>query len=53
MQSVECARIAGALARWRAVALMMPSLQGQIDVGEFVYDRHVPTLRATIYGLKS
>ena len=28
-------------ARWRAVALMMPFLQGQIDVGEFVYDRDV------------
>jgi hypothetical protein len=40
-------------ARWRAVALMMPFLQGQIDVGEFVYDRDVPAMRATIYGLKS
>jgi hypothetical protein len=40
-------------ARWRAVALMMPFLQGQIDVGEFVYDRELPAMRATIYGLKS
>jgi hypothetical protein len=34
-------------ARWRAVALMMPFLQGQIDVGEFVYDRDVPAMRST------
>jgi hypothetical protein len=39
--------------RWRAVALMMPFLQGQIDVGEVVYDSALPALRATIYGLKS
>lgn len=40
-------------ARWRAVGLMMPFLQGQIDVGEFVYDSALPAMRATVYGLKS
>jgi hypothetical protein len=32
---------------------MMPFLQGQIDVGEFVYDGSLSAMRATVYGLKS
>lgn len=40
-------------ARWRATGLMMPFLQGQLDVGEFVYDSTVPAMRASIYGLES
>jgi hypothetical protein len=39
--------------RWRAVGLMMPFQQGQLDVGEFVYDGTLPAMRATIYGLES
>ncbi len=39
--------------RWRAVGLMMPFLQGQIDVGEFVYDGTLRAMRATVYGLES
>ncbi len=39
--------------RWHAVGLMKPFLQGQIDVGEFVYDGTLPAMRATIYGLES
>jgi hypothetical protein len=39
--------------RWRAVSLMMPFLQGQLDVGEFVYDAALPAMRATVYGLKT
>jgi hypothetical protein len=39
--------------RWRAVGLMMPFLQGQIDVGEFVYDASIPAMRASVYGLES
>src|ERR1700692_3460446 len=35
--------------RWRAVALMSPFLQGQLDVGEFVYDGALPAMRATVY----
>ena len=38
--------------RWRAVGLMMPFLQGQLDVGEFVYDATLGVMRATVYGLK-
>lgn len=40
-------------ARWRAVGLMMPFLQGQLDIGEFVYDGALPALRASVYGLES
>src|SRR5687767_126435 len=40
-------------ARWRAVALMMPFHEGQLDVGEFVYDGSLPAMRATVYGLES
>ena len=40
-------------ARWRAVGLMMPFLQGQLDVGEFVYDAAIPAMRASVYGLES
>jgi hypothetical protein len=40
-------------ARWRAVALMMPFVRQQLDVGEFVYDASVPAMRATLYGLES
>jgi hypothetical protein len=40
-------------ARWRAVGLMLPFLQGQIDVAEFVYDGALPAMRATVDGLKS
>jgi hypothetical protein len=39
--------------RWRAVGLMLPLMQGQIDVGEFVYDGALPAMRATVYGLES
>src|SRR5271156_6225165 len=39
--------------RWRAVSLMMPFLDGQLDVGEFIYDSALPALRATVYGLQS
>jgi hypothetical protein len=39
--------------RWRAVGLMLPFLQGQLDVGEFVYDAALPAMRATVYGLES
>jgi len=39
--------------RWRAVGLMMPFQQGQLDVGEFEYDGTLPAMRATVYGLKS
>jgi hypothetical protein len=41
-------------ARWRTVGLMMPFLlEGQLDVGEFVYDATIPAMRATVYGLES
>ena len=39
--------------RWHAVGLMMPFLNGQLDVGEFVYDGALRAMRATIYGLES
>jgi hypothetical protein len=39
--------------RWRAVGLMLPFLQGEIDVAELVYDSTLPAMRATVYGLKS
>lgn len=39
--------------RWRAVGLMMPFVQDQLDVGEFVYDRALPAMRATVYGVES
>lgn len=39
--------------RWRAVAVMQPFLEGQIDVGEFVYDATVPAMRASVYGLET
>jgi hypothetical protein len=39
--------------RWRAVGLLMPFKQGQLDVGEFVYDGTIPAMRATVYGLES
>jgi hypothetical protein len=39
--------------RWRAVALMMPFVRQQIDVGEFIYDGSLPAMRATLYGPKS
>jgi hypothetical protein len=39
--------------RWRAVGLMMPLLDGELDVGEFVYDSTLPAMRATVYGLES
>lgn len=32
---------------------MMPFLQSQLDVGDFVYDGTLPALRATVYGLES
>jgi hypothetical protein len=40
-------------ARWRAVALMMPFHEGQLDIGEFVYDGSLPAMRASVYGLES
>jgi hypothetical protein len=39
--------------RWRAVGLLMPFEQGQLDVGEFVFDAALPAMRATVYGLES
>jgi hypothetical protein len=39
--------------RWRAATVMMPLLEGQIDVGDFVYDGTLPAMRATVYGLQS
>lgn len=39
--------------RWRAVALMLPFVRQQLDVGEFVYDGALPAMRATLYGLES
>jgi hypothetical protein len=39
--------------RWRAVGLLMPFLEGQLSVGEFVYDSTVPAMRASVYGLES
>lgn len=39
--------------RWHAVALMLPFSQGQLDVGEFVYDGTLRAMRATVYGLES
>jgi hypothetical protein len=39
--------------RWRAVALMMPFVRQQLDIGEFVYDGSLPAMRATIYGAES
>lgn len=32
---------------------MLPFLQGQIDIGEFVYDGALPAMRTTVYGLES
>src|ERR1700688_2390675 len=43
----------GLPARWRAVALMMPFVRQQLDIGEFVYDASLPAMRARIYGLES
>ena len=39
--------------RWHAVALMAPFEDGQLDVGEFVYDAGVPAMRATVSGVES
>jgi hypothetical protein len=39
--------------RWRAVGLLMPLVQGQLDVGEFEYDGALPAFRASVYGLES
>src|SRR4051812_43356931 len=39
--------------RWRAVALMMPFVRQQVDIGEFVYDGSLPAMRATVYGAES
>jgi hypothetical protein len=39
--------------RWRAVGLMMPFAQGQLDVGEFEYDGELQSMRATVYGVES
>ncbi|MFN3659218.1 MAG: hypothetical protein ACK4UO_18380 [Pseudolabrys sp.] len=39
--------------KWRAVALLLPLVRAQLDVGEFTYDGTVPALRATVYGLES
>ena len=39
--------------RWRAVGLLMPLVEGQLDVGEFEYDDALPAMRATVYGLES
>jgi hypothetical protein len=39
--------------RWHAVALMAPFEDGQLDVGEFVYDAALPAMRATVSGVES
>jgi hypothetical protein len=39
--------------QWRAVGLMMPFEQAQLDVGEFVFDGLIPAMRASVYGLES
>ena len=39
--------------RWRAVGLMLPFTEGQLDIGEFVYEGTLPAMRATLYGLES
>lgn len=39
--------------RWRAVGLMSPLLEDQLDVGEFIYDSSVQAMRATVYGVES
>ncbi|MEX2128220.1 MAG: hypothetical protein WD871_08255 [Xanthobacteraceae bacterium] len=39
--------------RWRAVGLMAPFTDGQLDVGEFVFDGSLRAMRATVYGLES
>lgn len=39
--------------RWRAVGLLMPLVEGQLDVGEFEYDGALPAFRASVYGLES
>jgi hypothetical protein len=39
--------------RWRAVALMTPFENEQLDVGEFIYDASLPAMRATVTGLES
>jgi len=39
--------------RWHAVSLMAPFDDGQLDVGDFVYDGTIPALRASIYGAES
>ena len=39
--------------RWHAVALMAPFDDGQLDVGEFVYDAALPAMRATVSGVES
>src|SRR5262245_13503018 len=40
-------------AKWHAVAVMMPFLDGQVDVAELTYDATVPAMRATVYGMES
>jgi hypothetical protein len=39
--------------RWQAVGLMMPFEQGQVDIGKLGFDRALPAMRATVYGLES
>jgi len=39
--------------RWRAVALMAPFENRQLDIGEFAYDADLPAMRATVHGLDS
>jgi hypothetical protein len=39
--------------RWRAVGLMAPFTDSQLDVGEFVFDGAAKAMRATVYGLES
>jgi hypothetical protein len=39
--------------RWHAIALMAPFEDGQLDVGEFVYDAAVPAMRASVSGTES
>jgi hypothetical protein len=39
--------------RWHAVGLLVPFDDGQLDVGDFVYDGGLPALRASVYGAES
>ena len=39
--------------QWRAIGLMLPFVQDQLDIGEFVFDGTLPAMRATVHGVES